>query len=279
MYVHYLDPHPGYQPPDEEHRLFESNGYAGTQGATAEDLNRLEKAGLPLNEPDLRHLINLYDGEIRFTDEQMAALLEHIDHDGFCENCVVVVLADHGEEFQDHGHFFHGFTLYDEMIHVPLIVYTRGTWSFAPRAVPDLVEITDLSPALIEMAGGLVPDRIDGKSLLPLLRGAEGATHAAVDSELQPDPLVEGLMHPTRHRLAVRESNRKLLVERDGQEEFYRVDTDPGEQQNVAASEPAAVARLLALAGPRETFPATTIAEAPLTAGQREQMRALGYLP
>lgn len=279
LYVHYLDPHPGYQPPEADARLFATDGSASQVGATAGDITELERSGRRLDAADVQHLVDLYDGEIHFTDAEVAGLLDRLKRDGFCENCVVAVLADHGEEFQDHGHFWHSFTLYDEMLHIPLILYASGPWSLPPRVVPELVQITDLFPTLIEMAGGTAPTDGDGRSLLPLLRHEAQETRATAVAELDPDPAVEKLVHPRRHRLAVRDGKRKVIIPRDGGPELYRIDRDAGERQNVAASEGGEVARLLALANPSRTLRAQNTTPALLSAAQREQMRALGYLP
>jgi arylsulfatase A-like enzyme/tetratricopeptide (TPR) repeat protein len=277
LYVHYLDPHSGYQPPEAMRLLFETAPYTGTQGATAADIGQLERSGKVLAQADLEHLIALYDGEIRFTDEQIAELLRGFERSGFRDNSVIVIVADHGEEFQDHGHFFHGFTLYDEVIRVPMILVTRGTWSFAPRVVRQLVQLTDLFPTLIEMAGGVAPADIDGRSILPLLRGDDEPVREAVVAELAADPVLDVLMHPKRHRLAVVDRSRKAIVGVDGGTQLYRTDSDPGERRDVAAAEGSEVGRLLRFAAIRPAV--ATEATPPVSEMRREQLRALGYVP
>lgn len=279
LYVHYLDPHAGYQPPARHRAVFTQDDFSGDDGASLAELTPLERDGVPIDDAGLQRLIDLYDGEVHFVDEEIARLVDHLDGLGYCENCVVIVTADHGEEFRDHGHFFHGFTLYEEQLRVPLIVYGRGAWKFAPRVVRERVQLVDLFPLLIELVGGRVPADLDGVSLRSLVVPGRGTyRRSTVRGELHPDPVVEAGMHPRRHARAVVRDGVKLLSAPDGTKELYFLDRDPAEQTNLAVSEPALADRLAA--GEDENPPSGRAQEEPrLTDAHREQLRALGYLP
>ncbi len=226
---------------------------------------------------DLQHLIALYDAEIRFTDQQIGVLLDSIDGTGLRDNSVVVVTADHGEEFADHGGFFHGFTLYDEMLHVPLIVAARGTWRFAPVVDSRLAQLTDIFPTLVELAGGVPRSDLDGRRLIPLPAGHEAAPRAFAIAQLEPDPVLDAGVQPKRHSRAVIGNTRTLLVGMNGGNELYRTSEDPHEQLEVSAEEPANVERLLQAV--REGRTGVHDADAAPDETQRERLRSLGYVP
>ena len=277
LYVHYLDPHAGYQPPAELATFFAPQPYTGKQGAAAEDIGKLVREHSHLPAEDLQHLIALYDAEIRFTDQQIGVLLDSIDGTGLRDNSVVVVTADHGEEFADHGGFFHGFTLYDEMLHVPLIVAARGTWRFAPVVDSRLAQLTDIFPTLVELAGGVPRSDLDGRRLIPLPAGHEAAPRAFAIAQLEPDPVLDAGVQPKRHSRAVIGNTRTLLVGMNGGNELYRTSEDPHEQLEVSAEEPANVERLLQAV--REGRTGVHDADAAPDETQRERLRSLGYVP
>ena len=107
-----------------------------------------------------------YDGEIAFTDLHVGRVLDALARLGFERDTIVVLVADHGEEFGEHGNSGHGYTLYQEVVHVPLIVRAPG-WT--PRRVAPLVPTVDLLPTLLELVGLAPPREVEGRSLLPLL--------------------------------------------------------------------------------------------------------------
>jgi len=180
LYLHYRDVHGPYVPPPPYHEMFAPRDWSDAQRALAlRAVSRRESEPAPPAVADVDFRKALYDGEIRYTDEHLARLFELLASHGLPEDELVVVLtADHGEEFQDRhpadpGGWNHGRTLYVEQVHVPLIVR-------APGASPGLVveqpvELLDIGPTLVDLAGapGDVPLPFQGRSLLPLLRGRE----------------------------------------------------------------------------------------------------------
>jgi arylsulfatase A-like enzyme len=120
--------------------------------------------------------IDLYDGEIAFTDLHVGRVLDALERAGLEDDTIVVVVADHGEEFFEHGNGGHGYTLYQEVVHVPLIVRAPG-WE--PGRIEPVVPTVDLMPTLLELAGLEPRTKIEGASFAPLLRaGAEDVRSA-----------------------------------------------------------------------------------------------------
>ena len=125
--------------------------------------------------------IDLYDSEIAFTDRAVGRVLARLDELGLAERTVVALLADHGEEFEDHGGKGHRFTLYNEVLRVPMMVRVAG---IPPRRVESPVRTVDLAPTLLELLAVGTAGDMAGESLLPSLHGAPVPARPAL-GELQ----------------------------------------------------------------------------------------------
>ena len=222
LYLHYLDTHTPYRPPPRYARRF-----VDPTAATAIGLDFADVTGAwqgRYGPADRRRIVDLYDGAIAWTDRQLGRLFRGLARRGRLADTVVVVTADHGEELWDHGAFFHGQSLYDEQLHVPLIVrLPRGGRG---RVVPAVVSTVDVLPTLLD-AAGLAPAATDGTSLVPQVSGAGGA-----DGDLR--AVFATVSHaeprsPPRH--AVRDGATKVIRNiADGSVALYDLATDPEER-------------------------------------------------
>ena len=134
--------------------------------------NEVIKAGF---DPDIyvKQEADWYDGSIRGMDVEMARLFEQLRRLGLDEKTLVVLTSDHGTELLDHGRFFHGHTLYGELINVPLIVRWPGRVP-AARVIDDLVQGIDIMPTMLELSGIARPAGLQGQSLRPFLTPSAG---------------------------------------------------------------------------------------------------------
>jgi len=163
-FVHMWDVHYDYTPP-AEHDVFYPD-YTGTV-----DARGFHELVLPAGDYDgLKRIVSLYDGEIRYTDLNVGKLLSLLDRAGRLDDTLVVFTADHGEEFLEHGVLGHKAGLFDEAIHVPLVLRH-------PRLVPggavsdDLVSLVDLAPTILDLCGIDAPAGMWGTSLRPSFLG------------------------------------------------------------------------------------------------------------
>jgi arylsulfatase A-like enzyme len=113
-----------------------------------------------------------YDGSIRGMDAELGRLLEYLRESGLEGKVQFAFIADHGEEFIDHGRTFHGQTAYGELSGVPLILYRPGVVP-AGKRVSETTRSIDLMPTLLTLSGLPVPSRAQGQSLVPLLTGSK----------------------------------------------------------------------------------------------------------
>ena len=130
-----------------------------------------------------------YDGEIAFADEQVGRLLRFLKEKGIYQNTVIVLCGDHGESLGEHGEKTHGFFIYNTTMHVPLIIRlpdNRLPENAAARTVADPVSLVDLMPTVLGAVGLEIPSQVQGRSLLPQLRGERDHDDQA---EPRPRPL------------------------------------------------------------------------------------------
>ncbi len=179
LFLHFWDVHYDYVPPPPYDTMFDPD-YSGSITGVNFLQNDKVRRGMPKR--DLEHLLALYDGEIRWVDDHIAQIVAQVDALGLSDRTAIIVTADHGDEFFEHGNKGHRRTLYREVVHVPLIMKIPGV---APGSVIDKpVSLADLMPTILEMAGAETPPGVDGVSLVPAILGAHLADHARVYSEL-----------------------------------------------------------------------------------------------
>ncbi|MGK0486799.1 MAG: arylsulfatase A-like enzyme, partial [Myxococcota bacterium] len=175
----------------------------------------------------------LYNGEIEFLDKNIGKLFDHMKKAGIYDNTVIALVADHGEEFYEHGGWWHGLTLYDEQIHVPfLIKWAEGMPSAPASSVAELARTLDMAPTLIAAAGAEIPAAMQGVNLMQ-----EGHTRGAADLEAYSEEDHEGnvvwsLRTKTMKLIQANEGNPRGLEET----ELYDMRSDPTEMKNLAGS-------------------------------------------
>jgi arylsulfatase A-like enzyme len=153
VYVHYLDPHAPYEPPQDKYLRFADHVYPhplnlGDQVRPC--IPELVAGGFGPGEERFEDLMLRYDGEIADTDEAVQQLLEGLKALALLDDTLVILTADHGEEFLDHGYVEHAWRLYEESVHVPLLFWSPRF--FKPARIPDRVSLADLLPTLLELA-------------------------------------------------------------------------------------------------------------------------------
>ncbi|MBN1772629.1 MAG: sulfatase [Deltaproteobacteria bacterium] len=303
-YVHYMEPHAPYAAPDPFYDFF-SPGYSGrfvrntwnvATDPTAAALGNALSNGVPVElRPELgeraedlgwrvlagnavfeRHL-DLYDGEVRFWDEQFGRLRRELEELGLARDTIVVVVSDHGEEFAEHGRFGHGFDFFDEALRVPLVILDPA--ETRPRRVAGTTSLTDLIPLLLDRLDLTVPAAMEGWTL-DAVEGPAGAGRAVLSHSAYfvPDGVLQRAVRTPA--MSLRDAGYQLLcVPRDGVFTAFRIAPETG------AHEPLPVAEL-----PRPEWPGILLREharqaeralaAPRAPSARDEqlLRALGYI-
>jgi arylsulfatase len=175
LFLHTFDIHSPYEPPKRFQGLFtdpdansvntDTQTLSGIRSRVVDD----PRAGHGLSDEEIEFMKGRYDEGIRWIDGWVGRLIDGLRERGLLENTWVVILSDHGEEFTEHGTVLHG-ELYHTNIRVPLIIRPPG-WPNRGRRVPQIVELIDVMPTFLDLAGVKPIDRIEGTSLVPLLKG------------------------------------------------------------------------------------------------------------
>lgn len=239
LFLHYWEPHTPYLPP-ERYRTFypqdrdpfapEHNSFAPIRRQFFWEMFRdtwFHRLG-PVT--DAEYVASLYDAEIRHVDDGIAELLQTLDTLGLSEETLVLLTGDHGESLYSHDIYFDHHGLYEDVIHVPLLLR-------CPQAVPagqaqrPLIQHPDIAPTLLEAAGVRIPPTMEGRSLWPLVTGqsAEGGWNRIYCCECT-----------WQAKWAVRTPTTKFILAREPDlhnsppRELYDLTSDPEETRNQA---------------------------------------------
>ena len=175
MYIHTIDPHVPYIPPQKYLKMYDDGLYNGPVKSTqtAKIAEGIKTGRVKLNERDKVRFEALYNGEITYHDDQLVALQDKLAELGLLKDTVIIITSDHGEEFYDHGSVGHGHSLYEELLHIPLVVRLPGTETTAgaaPARDSDEVSLVDVFPTLCDLLGVECPAEVAGHSLVPRLK-------------------------------------------------------------------------------------------------------------
>jgi arylsulfatase A-like enzyme/tetratricopeptide (TPR) repeat protein len=245
-WVHLYDPHTPYAPPEPYRSQYASNGVRG-----------------------------LYDGEIAFMDEQIGRCLAWLDRNNLRKKTIVAVIGDHGEGLGEHGELTHGYFIYDYAVHVPFILSTPATET-AGIQIASQVRSIDLYPTLLEASGIPVPKEVQGASLWPFIdsKGVPPRELFAYSESMAPS-----IQYGWSPLLSLRTPKFKFIDA--PRQEFYDLESDPGEESDVRAAHAQTAAEF---ERSLKNLVAETAAGAPaathanLDTETTERLAALGYI-
>ena len=288
LYVHYMDPHHPYDPPEPYRREFSAE-----DTVSEEDLRLLgmyedyyldkvlsdvgiqsERKLAGLSPHGRQHVRSLYDGEVRYTDDEVARLIHAVrEHD---PRTIIIVTADHGEEFWEHGSVGHGKTVYEELIHVPLVLSVPGL----PAArVDQPVETIDVLPTLAALAGLDAGAGWQGRNLRDYLGGESSTTRPVYSSTRT------ALREANVHLQSVTVWPNKLIVDNArGTQRLYDLSKDAQEEEDASKNSPDIVRTLRAHIDHQNMqageHPLSGAAQERMSLDSEtiEQMQAIGYI-
>ena len=286
LWVHLFDPHEWWHKrarPDEVQleRMSEAakrdqdrmlRFWQTEQGITAEDLR-----------PDK---IVVYDAQIALVDEQLQRLYDVVREREAGARILWVITSDHGEGLGSHGLAGHGKHLYQEQVRVPLILHGGPGWQ-GGRVVPEMVRHVDLLPTLAELAGVTIDTEalgVEGVSFVPLLLGDEHerAPRFAYSQRRPADERRLRQGWSDELVIAAQTTRYKYILRTEGKEEFYDLESDPLEMNDLAAEDLPEKERMARwLAGKYESMlksPLADSGEVEIDEKYLEELRALGYL-
>jgi arylsulfatase A-like enzyme len=277
IYMHYRDPHTPYAPPPSYRDMFYDRkpGEPPIRPITKEEYARQRTPDMMVegdDKGDLAWYIAQYDASIRYNDDEIGKFLSILRREGRLENTVIFVSADHGEGFLEHGRWTHGNVIYDEAIHVPLVVRLPEPTD-RPVRIDSPVHTFDIARTVLDLSGIEPRVEVQARSLMPLLRGEK-------------DSIWEHAYIEKKEVAALRDGEWKYIIRRkDGrlEEELYDIAEDPGETKDLARAHPDRVMefrrKALAIQKMNEDLGGDRRAEEmALDPKTIEELRSLGYL-
>jgi len=249
MYVHLLDPHGPYVPddvrygpladaardeyaerileqvlhPGPDYKLFAEQGHGIEEDMFDEllETRRAKGESAPPFQEAIRGAIDLYDSELYQSDAYFGRVLALLKETRQLDDTLIIFLSDHGEEFYDHGAWWHGYTLYEEVIRSPLVMRFPGD-EHGGRRAGDLVEMVDIAPTILDYLGIKAPASMEGRSVWPVLEGDELDAKIGYATVYQEKP-------PTSLSSAQRKKLKVIVDHHAGTESWYDLASDPGE--------------------------------------------------
>lgn len=281
LYLHTIHPHNPYDPP-EPFRSRYTRGIPSAMNGSTDTLSAIRKGRLEPSRADQRRLRGLYTGSFAWNDAELEGFLQGLSSWARPEETLVVFTSDHGEELFEHGGVLHGYTLYEEMMGIPLVLWSPGR--LRPAEVEEPTDTLDLHATLLEVSGLPKPQGSEGRSLLAAARRPDREyIHLAAASSV-----VGGIY-------SARWGHTKLVWAPrfgpfwgmgDGRgrtrdpEYLFDLEQDPEERVNLAGNESLEAAwlrsRLLAWVQRNRSL-AVKPPERPLDAETERKLRALGY--
>ena len=310
LFLHTYQIHAPYVPPPEYIERWAPHDYDGPLRARIETLSGMTldqrwaamkslfwKDRDDFGQPEAGYLRGLYQGGVRYTDDELGRLFEGLQRSGLLDKSVVVVLSDHGEEFHEHGRWQHE-QLYEECLRVPLVVRLPHGYR-GGRRIDTPVGLVDVMPTMLDLLGIDVrklalpgPVRHDGRTLVGCLVGAPAPPAVPVFSE---HIATRGGNY--EHQVLVRAGTMTFLYDvyrgeklADGTLQhrvgLWDLETDPLQEHDLAPSSPETVKQFEVLvrhfrAGAEadaDTAPAQPPPAAPLDEESRRQLEELGYI-
>ncbi len=284
MWVHYKNPHDPYEPPKPFTTFFDST-YTGLFDGSRPVLDSIYVNKIDLSERDLAHLNALYDAEIRSSDSYIEKVLEKLEKMGVLDNTLIVFSSDHGEEMYDHNHyFFHSCSMYEGVLHVPLIMKLPGVIS-AGKVVENQIESIDIVPTVLQLLKVPLRDEFEGRSVISLLfEDSSDLWHPAFGERASAiyslrTPRWKYIYNPDNYHTYCSRSD---ADEGEGYliaaEELYDMQNDPKEKNNIVDQLPEVALELRAKILEWLNTNKREHQEYQLTKDAEERLRALGYI-
>jgi arylsulfatase A-like enzyme len=230
-----------------------------------------------LSSDELETLKGFYSKEVEYTDKCLGQVFDFLKEKGLWDNTTIAVTSDHGEGFMEHGVMLHGNSLYEELLHVPLVI-KESSWQ--RQEIGEPTSLIDIPPTLLSLAGEEMPVTFEGMPLGPVPQKEyviSENSHRVIETD-QPDLAM------------IRDQKFKLILNLvSGGVELYNIEDDPGEKENLAEKEKDVLQKMRSLleehiarkrpnvAPPDDDSSSAGQAETSDDEQVKERLRALGY--
>ena len=291
LFVHTYQPHDPYACPEPYRDIFLSEDAKWRHINLMGHLGGRSNLFKPLPEGERQNIEDLYDGEVRYTDEALIGpLIQKLKQLNLYDRTLIIFTSDHGEEFYDHKSWGHGHQLYDESLKVPLLVKFPGS-RFQGTKISNIVSLVDVMPTILEELRIDISElSLDGKSLFPAIEGKD-----TEDRSFWADIGENVLNSHVPQKISTNSGTEKFILNKKyteedlsyfehpppetGSVELYELKSDPREELNIADNRAALVNRLIRTIEVLYSQARKRRSLRPeIDEDLKEQLRALGYI-
>jgi len=236
VFLHGYDVHGQHVPKDGFDYRYVDFDYNGPFNGSAEQQASLREEGLEngyvnITDDDVRFWRAIYDEKINIVDYEFSRFVDGLEELGLMDNTILILTSDHGTEFYEHERFDHGFSLYDELVHVPFVIVHPKISGGAE--IDSQVRTLDVMPTILDLLGVTTTEDInqqmEGTSLVPLMRGESLELDAFIETDYR---------HYTYKRgIRTHDGWKFILSLETGEKELYNINSDPEERNNLIGTE------------------------------------------
>lgn len=234
VYLHYREPHGPFNPPENFKHQFTDPNYNRFREASDEMRRKLQTGEVTPIQADYDFVTAAYDENLRYGDYEVGRLMQKLKDMKLYDDTIVIITADHGEAFWEHGFQGHNSQLYEESVHIPLIIKFTSKSDFHGKHIKTPVRTIDLYPSLVDLLR--LPNKgmdVDGTSFLPYM----------ISEKSEQVPIFCQAL--AQQAYCYTEGNFKYIFQRlTGQEELYDLKNDPQEKNNLISTLPIEAAYL-----------------------------------
>ncbi len=266
LMVHLIDPHLPYSAPKAFRGKFSGGAPTGEIGKSRKEIvSTLDD----LSADDRQHIVDRYDEEIAFVDQEVGRFLDQLDQLGIFDHSLVVLTSDHGEELFDHGDFEHGHSMHQELLRVPLVMWETN---LEPRREPAPFSLVDFAQTIYAATQRTTNPSLSGSSRWESIRKVDVAGGRPI--------VAENTLWSSEQKVLVRWPHKLILHEKSGRRELYDLENDPLEHNDLANLHPDIADRLVqALTDRLSSTASDPSRESMIISDETEQeLRSLGYL-
>jgi arylsulfatase A-like enzyme len=225
-YLHYREPHAPFNPPEKFKNRFTDPNYTGYRDASYEMRRKINMGEVQATKADRDYIIATYDENLRYGDYEVGRVINKLKQNNMYENTVIIVTADHGEAFWEHGFQGHNSQMYEESIHIPLVIKFAGK-SVKAKRVPQPVRTIDIYPTLVDLLQfSRRQMNVDGHSFIPYLFSSD-SPETPVMTQTIASQAYGYIENGYKYMVHIQTRKEELYdLKSDPMEKFNRIDVD-----------------------------------------------------
>ena len=272
-YLHYREPHAPFNPPEKFKNRFTDPSYKGYRDASYEMRRKINMGEVDATKEDRDYIIATYDENLLYGDYEVGRVIEKLKQLNVYKNTVIVVTADHGEAFWEHNFQGHNSQLYEESIHIPLVIKFADQTPLKGKRISQPVRTVDIYPTLVDLMQFSRRNwNVDGNSIIPYISSSDFPTRPVMTQTI------------ASQAYGYIENDLKYMVHiQSRNEEFYNLKADPLEKDNRIDKDPVQAAYLRSrvfgwLSASKKIGAWQKAEHATMDETTRENLKALGYI-